>query len=529
MFKEYISDEHMANMAAEAARSMDPESYETGRIYYRSGRVEWTKLFGDRIYSVVNDGKKNTVVIHIDDFSESVCACVKKHFCEHIAAVFLHYYEPWLASNESKFHGNPTLGKTSKKNRLPQLRRQVLNAPVKEEGPVEGWQKYFEREYIRVVGTPKRYPQYCAGYPLDEAHYLFNKFVAATSAHSKTWQPIIRNIYLFHSILFFMTGLERDAENVVLSYMGSYQIKGIEEGFARVLDPLISAMLGKEYRQFFQKALELIRENFLREKRHLFAWIYIYRLLCVAFQNSRDLLERETGDLEKIMKGLQEDRQGYYYAALGLAGLKMTAQKSGEALAILQKLKRINIEDMFFYLRYLAEKEKWDSLLTWLCWLNNKIRTAENTFLEAVCGYCLSAVEKSGRGEDFISLIRSWLPRSFDSYAAYLLGAGQYREWVEFNISYLAYGHSSDKSLRYLELHQPAVLIPFYHQWAARLIEEKNRNSYRAAVGVLKKLRNLYKKEKMVKEWNMFISRLALRYSRLRAFREELRKGKLIS
>ena len=120
MFKEYISDENMIDMAAEVARSMDPELYELGKNHYDCGRVEWTKLFGPRIYSVVDDGKKNTVILHIDDFSKSTCACVKKHFCEHIAAVFLHYYEPWKLSNGSLVNKNLAPGKKrSKENPLP--------------------------------------------------------------------------------------------------------------------------------------------------------------------------------------------------------------------------------------------------------------------------------------------------------------------------------------------------------------------------------------------------------------------------
>lgn len=533
MFKEHISDEYMINMAAEAARSMDPESYETGKIYYKSGRVEWTKLFGARIYSVVDDGKKNTVVIHIDDFSKSTCACVKKHFCEHIAAVFLHYYEPWLMSNEvlPKLHSAPGK-KTSKKSPPPQSKSQALDVPVTVEGPVEHWYEYFEREYVRLVGTPERYHQHYTGYPFNEAYYLLNKFVAAITAHSKTWPSLIRSLYRLHGMLFFMTRLDKDAHNVTLSYVGKYQIKEIDDDFLEVLDSVMSFKGREKYRPFFQKAVELVRENFLRKKMQLFAWIYIYRLMCGAFLDSRELLE-ETAGLEEIMKGLKEDRQGHYYSALGLAGLKMSARRSDEALAVLQKLNKLDIktEDMFFYLKILAVAKEWERLLPWLRWLEYEVKTAYRPFFEAVCEYCLLAAKNSDMGEEFIKLVRSWLPRSFDFYADYLLGTGLYREWVEFNISYLAYERQSgsNRTLRYLESRRPAVLIPFYHQWAARLIEEKKRDSYREAVSLLIKLRGLYKKQKMGQEWDVFISRLASRYPRLRAFQEEMRKGKLIS
>ncbi|NLI13122.1 SWIM zinc finger family protein [Pelotomaculum propionicicum] len=533
MFKEYISDENMINMAAEVARSMDPELYEKGKNYYNCGRVDWAKLFGPRIYSVVDDGKKNTVIIHINDFSKSTCTCVKKHFCEHIAAVFLHYYEPWLMSNEILSNINSTLGKkTSNENSPLQLKNQVLDIPVTEEGPVERWYEYFEREYGRLKETPKKYYQQYMEYQLDELYYSdrqFYNFIATVSVHSNNWPSLNRNLYRLHSILFFMTRLEKSTDNVSLSYMGSYQIERIEEDFMEALDSVMSVKRREKFRSFFQKAVELVRENFLREKEQLFAWIYIYRLICDTFLDSQGVVS-ETACLEELMRGLKENQQGYYYAALGLACLKMSAHRSDDALAVLQKLKEKRFEDMFFYLQNLAGAKEWEKLLVWLRWLDNEIKAANPVFLEGVCDYCILAAKNSQAGDEFIKLVKSWLPRSFDSYAGYLLAAGLFREWVELNISYGIYWQSINKgALRHLESREPAVLIPLYHQWAARLIEEKNRRSYREAVRLLKKLRGLYNKQKMGKEWNTFIARLASRYPRMRAFQEELRKGKLIS
>lgn len=534
MFKEYISDENMINMAAEVARSMAPELYEKGKDYYNRGLVEWTKLFGPRIYSVVNDGRKYTVIIHIDNFSNSTCTCAKKHFCEHIAAVFLHYCEPWLTTNEILSKIDLTAGKkTSRKNPLLQLENQVLDIPVIE-GPVERWYEYFEREYGRIRETQKRYSQPYVRYHMGELSYsamLFNDFIVRVSVHSNNWPFFDRELYQFHSILFFMTMLEKQTEDVSLSEIDSYQIEKIEDDFMQALYSILSGGQRGKYQPFFQKAVELVRENFLRDKTLLFAWIYIYRLMCVTLLDSHEWREKETACLEELMKGLERNRQGYYYATLGLAGLKMAAHRIDDALAVLQKLKEKSIEDMFFYLEKLAGAKEWEKLLVWLRWLANEVKAADPVFLERICEYCILAAKNSQAGGEFIKLVKSWLPRSFDSYAGHLLEAGLFREWVELNISYRIYDRQSinKSALRHLESREPAVLIPLYHQWSARLIEEKNRKSYREAVRLLKKLRGLYHRQKMGKEWNAFISRLASHYPRLRAFQEELRKGKLIS
>ncbi|MBP7331467.1 MAG: hypothetical protein BWY65_00577 [Firmicutes bacterium ADurb.Bin373] len=533
MFKEYISDENMIDMAAEVARSMDPELYELGKNHYYCGRVEWTKLFGPRIYSVVDDGKKNTVILHIDDFSKSTCACVKKHFCEHIAAVFLHYYEPWKLSNGSLANKNLAPGKKrSKENPPPQIKNQVLDIPVTEGGPVECWHEYFEREYVQLQETTKHSLRY-TNYQLDELSYStlqFNDFIGNVFAHSDNWSSFNRKLYLLHSILFFMARLEKSVGDVDLSYLCIYQIENIEDNFMETLDSVMSVKRREKCRPFFRKAVELVRENLLREKKQMFDWINIYRLMCATLLDSQGV-ESETSCLEEIMKKLKKSRQGYYFAALGLAGLKMLLQRNDDALAILQKIKKKNIEDMFFYLQNLAGGKEWGDLLVWLHWLDDEIKAAGPVFLEGVCDYCILAAKNSQASEEFIKLVKSWLPRSFDSYADYLMTAGLFREWVELHISYWTYDwRNVDKgALRHLESRDPAVLMPLYHQWAARLIEEKNRKSYSEAVRLLKKLRSLYNRQKMGKEWNAFISRLASRYPRMRAFQEELRKGKLIS
>lgn len=536
MFKEYISDEDMINMAAVVAMSIDAESYEKGKGYYDRGRVEWAKLFGPRIFSVVNDGKRNTVIIHLDDFSQSTCACVKRQFCEHIAAVFLHYYEPWLALKRGlSSAAYLTATKKAFINSLsPQSEDKGLDFPVRE-GPVERWYEYFEREYNKLEDAMNRRFQPYAGRIFDGYLCLnmrFKEFIDAVSAHSDKWPITNKNLYCFHSILFFMTRLEKSVENVDSFFLGDYQTEGIASNFNQALGLVMFAKRCGECRPFFHKAAELVRENFLLEKDQLFAWIHVYRVICANLLDGQGL-ESETACLEGLMKGLNENenRQGYYFAALGLAGLKMLANRSDDALAILQGLEKKNIEDMSFYLRQLTTAKKWQELLVWLRWLDKEIKKATPSLLECACNCCILATKNSRAGEEFMDLVKSWLPRSYDFYAGYLLDTDLYREWVELNMYCRGYDWQSVNkgALRRLESQDPSALIPLYHQWAARLIEKKNRKSYREAIELLKKLRSLYNKQKMRKEWETFISRLASYYSRMRAFQEELQKGKLIS
>ncbi|MEC0213863.1 hypothetical protein P4H70_33625, partial [Paenibacillus ehimensis] len=82
--------------------------------------------------------------------------------------------------------------------------------------------------------------------------------------------------------------------------------------------------------------------------------------------------------------------------------------------------------------------------------------------------------------------------------------------------------------LQTVEKHDPSLMLPLFHQAVERCIAEKNRTAYKNAVRLLKKLHTLYKKLNRSNDWDDFIYRLAMKYSRLRALQEELRKGKWI-
>ncbi len=82
--------------------------------------------------------------------------------------------------------------------------------------------------------------------------------------------------------------------------------------------------------------------------------------------------------------------------------------------------------------------------------------------------------------------------------------------------------------LQSVEKQNPALVLPLYHQAVERCIAGKNRTAYKSATKLLKKLNNLYKKLDRLNDWEDYIYRLAVKYSRLRALQEELRKGKWI-
>jgi uncharacterized Zn finger protein len=80
--------------------------------------------------------------------------------------------------------------------------------------------------------------------------------------------------------------------------------------------------------------------------------------------------------------------------------------------------------------------------------------------------------------------------------------------------------------MKQVEAAEPALLLPIYHQAVEKSIQEKNRTSYTNAVRYLKRLQALYQKLGQPERWSLYMQRLVHKYARLRAFQEELKKGK---
>lgn len=527
MYKDKISDESFISMAAQAAGCMDPELCEKGRKFSR--RVTWTKSYGQRIYSAVNDGKIHNVIIHIDDFAKSTCTCGKKPLCEHIAAVFFHYYDPWLQLKGTQPKKDFKPDKTPKKDLNLLLENQAFVPGM--EGPVEAWHEFFGREYNLIRERNKisfhSFPEYL----IDEFFLtgLFGMFTERVTAHTNKWPPFNKALYRFHGNLFFLARHEKQTEGRRPSDIDDFFIEKIENDFFQSFTAVNDSKEQEKYRLFFRKAVEVVRERLFFGKTPLFNWLLIYRIMCVHYFDNPEQWKKETAYLEGLMKEPGKSRQ-YYYAALGLASLKMAARREEDALSVLQKLKEKPIEDMLFYLEYLSEAKEWDKLLAWLRWLAPDIPAADPVILEDICECCFQAAKNSSAREEFINLVKSWLPHSFEPYADYLLGEDLFREWAGLIMSCRGcdWGNIDKSILRHLESRDSEAIIPLYHQWAARLIEEKNRKSYREAIKYLKKLRGIYSRQKMAREWHIFISRLSSCHQRLRALQEELRKGKLI-
>jgi hypothetical protein len=204
-----------------------------------------------------------------------------------------------------------------------------------------------------------------------------------------------------------------------------------------------------------------------------------------------------------------------------------------QAWKLLKEAKNVTTipSDMsIYFLYYVSHQQQWHRLLNWLTALPPLFRSYRREYLHKFMEFWELIITHLPDAEKSMwNTLIAMLPYSRPIYEEKLVQQGRWKQWMDYHLS-----SGSDPSefrvseLQPLEKNAPEVLLPFYHQAVERYVMIKNRDGYKAAVKLLKRLAKLYKRLKHEDRWDQYLAAFVVRYSRLRALQEELRKGKLI-
>jgi hypothetical protein len=144
--------------------------------------------------------------------------------------------------------------------------------------------------------------------------------------------------------------------------------------------------------------------------------------------------------------------------------------------------------------------------------------------------YFWKYAQNTGNEEEYEAMLSDFLPITFYEYSEFLMVLGEVDRWAELQI---VMGYSPDiiqrKDLKEAKELDAKTLLPIYHQSIDKLVNDRTRKSYQSAIKYLKELRTLYVLLGNEERFSEYIGMLSAEYSRLRAFIEELNKGKFIS
>lgn len=115
-----------------------------------------------------------------------------------------------------------------------------------------------------------------------------------------------------------------------------------------------------------------------------------------------------------------------------------------------------------------------------------------------------------------------------DVYADFLVERERFKEWAALMHRYrVPHEIAEAGGLKLALKDDPVAIFPLLHFYAMNFISERNRQSYRRAVNIFRKMKNGAKKSGKHEFWNQYIETIRTKNKRLRALMEEIEKGNL--
>lgn len=414
----------------------------------------------------------------------------------------------------------------------------ILNIKQDIDRSVQQWHEQFA-ENIAPLGQGIRNVQYTT----EALALIFQKGLPD--------DPIEQGLFKLNAYLYMLQIVVQPVQNKLSRTMSSLGYhthlavaelqKSIESLFAEPL--LLTSVTSIEQREWLSGTLSYIRVEMLSESRDSFTFfnsymrIWINWILPLLTHSVADDIELTLQAEVKLLEQL-EPRSGHsalkqaWWLAQSYIQFERGAEQDEVSLALIHTA--ATKQDFYpdrlpDYLERLTDQANWTRLAYWLTELADVLRQQQSN-LQDYALYWEQVITQLPEAEPQMwTALEKLLPVGGRIYEQKLLSYGKWQLWMDYQLS-----AGNDPAnykvteLQPLENNAPEMLLPFYHQAVERHMAHKNRQGYKAAVKLLKRLAKLYKKIKQEPRWNDFIEQFAQRNSRLRALQEELRKGKLI-
>lgn len=529
MLKLKLPKNRVEFLVQELEKRADLAVVERGWQYYHRGLVEDVQLVHGYILQADVRGKQTfRPSLDLEQFNRSECTCSHKNCCKHMAALIFYMYSA---------HSRPELLLMQLKQTIQSKKRALRQSALKtgfterslellpEAKPGE-WVRFFEQRFY--------------GYSLSNQHSI-EQFYSAVQESLGTkaagWPERLQSLYSLHLSLYVLGKIDQFHQENQSSYL-SFHIENSCKIVAGQCWDMMKETVGQidpglaadEYPHHWRETISIVGEGAVRHHSGPVRWLDVYRFLWRKLFDSPETREAEKKRLELLLKQNHAFPRVKDGLLLALAQFDRLAGEDSAAFERLQELHTKQMSDFYLVLDQLSEEQDWERLLTWLRWLLPVLAKTKQEDFNKGCAYWLEAMKHQPSDEEWIRVMLSLLPRSYYYYTDYLMQTKRYRHWVDLQLAAgVTPANLYTAELRTVEAHDPALLLPLFHQSVEKAVLEKNRDSYKLAIRLLKKLHGFYKQLNRLDRWNEYIQLLSAKYSRLRAFQEELSKGKWTS
>ncbi|MGG3859888.1 SWIM zinc finger family protein [Metabacillus fastidiosus] len=515
------NDEHSSNLI------------KRGLVLYRQGNVYNIKTTSDSISAKVQDVTSVQVRLNFEFFNLSSCSCPSNSICKHIIATFLYIY-----ANVDRLATFIDHWKEDKdqQNILTQLKRAsslLKSGKDYDENSLSSWIAFFDDEYEQWR---------------DKADFLsHNQLVQSLYLHYypsiKLKAPASPEMKQFFNIQAAVTTFIKMAELLNKTKPDDYMLQHIFSPYLLQLVDEVRAAIKEMKRYALPFALDPLLEDSIGRFRDLlfcseyyeFERLSLYRTLWL------ELLRRDKW-IAKEREELAADQENYklFPAEYDLARMHMDflQSKDDHLFKNLAAASVFAFPYTFDWIEDLIHKKNIQRLSKWFSFSVQIIPqyiNAPASFEEKrgtihyFMGLVKRYVEQTKNEQFYEDACQAALPYSFSEYHDFLLHKQKYRKWIEVQ-ALLGFSivEIDPFYLREAEKAEPKAVLPLYHHAVEEEIKYKTRQNYKTAVKYLKKLKTIYRKLKKEEVFENYLMRISEEHRRLRAFQEELRKGKLI-
>ncbi|MDF2661023.1 MAG: hypothetical protein K0Q94_3814 [Paenibacillus sp.] len=537
MLKTQITREELDRLGEEIHQYFELHIVERGLEYQQKGYVYNTEVLpGRSIVSKVQGSEVYDVKLDLDFFGLSECSCPYEGFCKHMAAVYFYAYsvygrpdafvkewkqkqeEPRIKPSSSKLHRQTAL--------LPSS--QPASVSLKDTASAHEWLEHTEKEFEAFSERHNKYK-----YDIDE---YYDAALQTALRPSTWWVPGAKKLLTLLGIVVTLNRLEQDCDSggqTVAPRLMSYRTTA--EALERRLEEAVDDTDPEEsIRRWPEHTLllgDLVSRSIAsRPALPLVRWMDVYRLLWGRLLVHEPWVEREIASIGRLLasSGTMADSQRDDWLK-AQAHFDVLAGNDQDAWGRLRETSSFHPGEALYYTNDFKRNGQWERLWLWLEWLLPQCRKTDRDLFQSLCGYATEAAKQLGREDEWGRALVSMLPASYYVYTDFLIKTGRFREWASYHLAErVAVFELYPADLRAVESQDPTILYPLYHQTIERSIVQKNRTAYKEAIRLLKKLGALYHQAGQPEKYELFLQKLSQQYARLRAFREELAKGKLL-
>ncbi|MED1747031.1 MULTISPECIES: SWIM zinc finger family protein [Brevibacillus] len=535
MLQRELTREQVKQLGEQILVNMEEHIVEQGYQYFTDGMVFNVQAEdGAHLRSDVQGSAVYHVEIDLNAFANSTCTCSYARYCKHIAATFFQAYS--VFENPRAFMNvlhKPRSTVFSPAMLVPAYKKIVksganptpsasLGASLRPESKVSDWWSFLEK-WTRNLPLAMETAR-----PSSELFSSYENVLGVTSS----WPEELAQLFSVHANLFHLLKLQTFVKDVRSSYWAS----DLTQTADRLVEQLEAALFyldPESLRKHFSSHLEETHEK-SKEWKHCDSatiyWIQAYRLLWWYLLNTPAWIQEEMDELDRLIKNpVLTDAERERFSILQAHFLVMKGEDEA-ALRIWNGSQSLALSFYLPYMKAFARHEEWERFLYWVDRLETLIGTADGPEYRLVAAVWREAMERLGRSADSGAMLKRFLPASLTDYCAYLFENRQYKQYLDVLMTYQsALEQMNQQQAKIIEDQKPLLLLPLLIREINQQIGSRNRSGYREAAKLLKKVRASYQKADQLDVWERFIQGLATKYSRLRAFQEELKRGNLIS